>query len=183
MHEQHLGDSYDILKRFWVALLSPFATMHAHSRFIPTELRYRFSQLTGAAIYEPLDLKTEPYSLLLDPHTGIPLPGAENQDLRVSHAPIGFIASLFDDQYLSFVACYDQTKKRQAGRPLTDQLDAKRSLLLTHGIASFYYVSHAPFLFASRSVDTLHSIRQRMIDAGIPECTSRTIRLQTVIAS
>ena len=183
MHEKYLGDSFDILKRFWVDLLSPTATMLAHSRFIPADLRPRFTQLTGAAIYDPADAMTSGYSLLLDPHTGIPLPDAVDQDLCVSHAPIDFIASLFDDPHLSFVACYDQTVKRKADFSLVDQLDAKRTQLLTHDIPSFYYVSHAPFLFASRSRATLHSIRQCMIDAGIPVETSTTIRLQAVIAT
>jgi len=182
MHEQYLGDSFDILKRFWVDLLSPSATMLVHSRFIPIDLRPRFTQLTGATIYDPDTPVNSPYSLLLDPHTGIPLPDAQNQRQRVSHAPIDFIASLFEDANLSFVACYDQTKRRQARFSLSDQLDAKRTQLLDHGINSFYYVSHAPFLFASRSCDTLHKIRQRMIDAGIPVNTSKTIRLQAVNA-
>ncbi len=183
MHEQYLGDSFDILKRFWVDLLSPVAPMLAHPRFIPADLRPRFTQLTGAEIYDPSNAMTSVYSLLLDPHTGIPLPDAVNQNVRISHAPIDFVATLFNDPQLAFVACYDQTAKRQAGNPRTDQLDAKRSQLLTHRVASFYYVSHAPFLFASRTVGTLNVIRQRMIDAGIPEHTSTTVRLQTVIAT
>lgn len=183
MHEQYLGDSFDILKRFWVDLLSPAAPMLAHSRFIPADLQPRYTQLTGATIYDPTNTMTSAYSLLLDPHTGIPLPDAANQRLRVSHAPIDFIASLFDDPNLSFIACYDQTARRQADLSLVYQLNAKRTQLLTHDIPSFYYVSHAPFLFASRSADTLNSIRQRMLDAGIPERTSTTIRLQTVNAT
>jgi len=183
MQEQYLGDSFDILKRFWVDLLSPAATMLAHARFIPEDLRPRFTQLTGSPIYDPSDTMTSAYSLLLDPHTGIPLPDAVNQDLRVSHAPIDFIASLFDDPHLSFVVCYDQTALRKADLSLADQLDAKRTQLLTHGILSFYYMSHAPFLFASRSRETLNSIRECMIDAGIPVETSTTIRLQTVISA
>jgi hypothetical protein len=180
MHEQYLGDSFDILKRFWVHLLSPTASMLAHPRFIPRDLQIRFTQLTGAPIFDPNSPPRTAYSLLLDPHTGIPLPQAVNQNLRVSHAPIDFIASLFNDSALAFIACFDQTTKREPGISLVDQLDRKREQLLTHKISSFYYVSHAPFLFASRSPETLTAIRQSMIDAGIPTETSTTVRLQTV---
>ena len=180
MHEKYLGDSFDILKRFWVELLSPVASMHAHARFIPTALQQRFTRLTGAPIVGQTPNPDSPYSLLLDPHTGIPLPNAANQNLRVSHAPIDFIVGLFDDPQLSFIACYDQTAKREAGLPLVDQLDTKRNALLVHTVHSFYYVSHAPFLFASLSVDILNAIRKRMIDAGIPTATTTTVRLQTV---
>ena len=183
MHEQYLGDSFDILKRFWVDLLSPIAPMLAHSRFVPNDLRPRFTHLTGAEIYDGSNAMTSAYSLLLDPHTGIPLPDAVNQKLRVSHAPIDFIGSLFGDPNLSFISCYDQARKRQAGLSLLDQLNAKRTQLLTHDIHSFYYVSHAPFLFASPCSVTLNRVRHRLMDAGIPEQTTTTVRLQSVIAT
>lgn len=181
MHEKYLGDSFDILKRFWVEVLSPAATMLAHPDFIPKDLQRRFTQLTGAEIYDPSTPTTSTYSLLIDPNTGIPLPSGKNQNTRISHAPISFIASVFEDSQLSFIACYDQSKSRQTDLTLMDQLDAKRRQLLQHDIYSFYYVSHAPFLFASRSSGTLKSIRKLLIEAGIPEQTSTTIRLQTVI--
>lgn len=107
MHEKYLGDSFDILKRFWVELLSPVAPMMAHSRFIPDHMRQSFTRLTGAPIFDATRKPRRPYSLLLDPHAGIPLPDASYQKLRMSHVPIEFIADLFADVDLLFVACYD----------------------------------------------------------------------------
>lgn len=86
MHERYLGDSYDIVKRFFGEQLSPIAPMHAHPRFVPNDLYDAFTRLTTIPIWdENADVE---FSLLLDPHTGIPLPDAAMQDVRISHAPI-----------------------------------------------------------------------------------------------
>ena len=36
-------------------------------------------------------------------------------------------------------------------------------------IASFYYVSHAPFLFVAEDVADLELVRHQLVDSGIPE--------------
>ena len=95
MHERYLGDSYDIVKRFWAETLSPVAPLFAHPRFIPADLQKRFSKFTKIQIWPADQTANTPYSLLLDPHTGIPLPDAANQRERISHSPINFIAELF----------------------------------------------------------------------------------------
>ncbi len=180
MREKYLGDSFDIVKRFWVELLNPIADVYLDPRFVPLDLHAALSCFTGARIWNEAEDVHRKFSLLLDPHTGIPLPDARDQRVRKSHAPIQDIARLFDNRKLSFLMCYDQSVKRQAGFPRVAQLDAKRDALLSLGIHSFYYVSHAPFLFASRSATTLRKIRKRMVKTGIPAETSSTIRLQAV---
>ncbi len=176
MHERHLGDSYDILKKFWHDQLSRLAPVFAHPRFIPVDLVDRYSSLTGIPLLpKSVDQK---YALLLDPHTGIPLPTAANQDVRLSHAPISFIRNLFDDNKLTFVICFDQASDRLNDAPVEDQRDQKREWLSNNGIHSFYYVSHAPFLFASPTRDVLISVRNQLVASGIPESTSGGTRLE-----
>ena len=180
MHERYLGDSYDIVKRYWGQLLSPIAPVCVHPRFVPQNLQDAFTKLTNIPVWVATDDRDEQYSLLLDPHTGIPLPDAANQDVRISHAPIEFIARLFDDTKLAFVICFDQTTNRQHDLSIHDQRDSKRDALAQRGVFSFYYLSHAPFLFASKSRDVLNQVRHELLDAGIPESTSLGTRVQTI---
>ena len=190
MREEKLGDSYDMLKRFWVELLSTVAPMHAHGHFIlnvPEGFRQQYVELTKAQITDNPEMIKTSYSLLLDPDTGIPLPNAQDQRLRSSHAPISFIVRRFDHPQLAFVVCYDQSMDRHArhaGDTLVHQLDVKRRALLDarrKPIHSFYYVSHARFLFASRSVKKLKEIRDLMLMVGIPSETTAGVRLQEIM--
>ena len=180
MHERYLGDSYDIVKRFWGELLSPISPVLAHPRFIPSDLRNYFTRLTNIPMWDETRTDHTRYSLLLDPHTGIPMHDAAMQVLRISHAPIKFIADLFSDANLSFIICFDQTTDRQHDLSVADQRDAKRHALNALGIVSFYYLSHAPFLFASKTPGTLNEVRDRILNAGIPEITSSGTRVQRI---
>jgi hypothetical protein len=178
MHERYLGDSFDILKKHWADLLSPIAPMFAHPRWLPNDVTDRFTRLTGISVLN--DRIDRNYSLLIDPHTGIPLPDAVDQRIRISHAPLNYIRSLFDDARLDFVVCFDQSTDRLNDIPIEDQRDLKREWLGSNGICSFYYVSHAPFLFAGTNCDTIAAVRQRLIDSGIPETTSAGTRIQAI---
>jgi hypothetical protein len=64
MLEKYLGDSYDLIKRFWHEALEPIAPLYAHPKFIPADLRTRFTTLTSIPI---LDSPPEP---ALRPVTG-----------------------------------------------------------------------------------------------------------------
>ena len=126
MHERYLGDSFDIVKRFWRQLLSPIAPVFAHPRFILAALQGAFTRLTEIPIWDEGDKTGKDYALLLDPHTGIPLPDAAMNELRISHAPITFIAGLFNDASLQFIICFDQTADRQHDLCIADQRDANQ---------------------------------------------------------
>ena len=39
MDEQWLGDSYDLVKRFWKKSLEPVAPLYSHPRFVPSTIR------------------------------------------------------------------------------------------------------------------------------------------------
>ncbi len=182
MRDIYLGDSYDIVKRFWTYALREIAPMHAHSRFIPRNLRGRFSAITTVPILDPNHLPDRPFGLLLDPHTGIPLPDARSQEVTIALAPIPFIAEQFAKLAPSFIVCFDQThdRHRSKDRGIDDQREAKREALLSLGIYSFYYLSHAPFLFMANDVGILTRVRSALIAAGIPEQTRSTVRLQPI---
>ncbi len=185
MRDIYLGDSYDIVKRFWACALRHVAPMYAHPRFVPADLCPQFSQLTTIPILDPDHPPDGPFGLLLDPHTGIPLPDARCQKVSIALAPVSFIAELFTNLAPAFITCFDQTHDRHRSKDLgiDDQREAKRDALYTFGIYSFYYLSHAPFLFMARDLDTLTRVRNGLTAIGIPEQTPSTIRIQPIQAS
>ena len=174
MNEPKLGDSYDIVKRFWREILSPIALMYAFARFIPEDLRQRYSALTGLPIRD--EQSEGLYSLLLDPNIGF-----RGEKTNGDYIGAKFIADLFkNDQALQFAVCFDQSVARALRPAMLIELDSKRSALLTSEIFSFYYVSHAPFLFASPKRDVLVQVREAILNAGIPESTAEGTRVQTI---
>jgi hypothetical protein len=67
------------------------------------------------------------------------------------------------------VITYDQSHYRNIGLKLNEQHQAKMRGLAEEGLQSFYYVSHAPFLFAVPDTDALQQIHEILKNAGIPE--------------
>jgi hypothetical protein len=207
MHEQYVGDSFDIVKRFWREQLACVASLYAHSRFLPNTLWDRFTQLTTIPVLnlqpprearkrvsmraEPAlaselvpALPSRPFGLFLDPHTGIPLPTESEKKVSISHAPLPFILQEGTRLKPHFMICFDQSvdRRKKNGPKAQEQREAKREYLRGRGIASFYYVSHAPFLFLAEDVEILRAIRDRLIALGIPEQTPKGIRLQPILA-
>ena len=64
--------------------------------------------------------------------------------------------------------CFDQSHHRHHELNREEQRVRKRQFLQAQGIASFYYVSQAPFLFMARKAEVLQVIRERLIFLGIP---------------
>lgn len=52
MHHSFLGDSYDIVKRFWGERLANIAPLIAHPRFVPREIRREFELIVGIPILD-----------------------------------------------------------------------------------------------------------------------------------
>ena len=164
MDRKYLGDSYDLVKRFFGQVLHRVAPLYAHDRFIPRAIRQEFSTITGIPILEKGQVGD--MGVHLDPSTGIPL--NPNAPLTTSHAPIAFIAETAKKS--TYLICFDQSHHRKHELSPEGQRARKRELLSQRGILSFYYRSHAPFLFAARDSRILGELRTISIAAGIPEC-------------
>lgn len=169
MHKKYLGDSFDIVKRFFAERLATVAPLLAHPRFVPTEIRPAFEKMTRMRVLGATEAPTQPFGLFLDPHTGIPLPAAALRTATVSHAPLQFIADEFARLKPRYVICFDQSHDRGCDLPRSDQRKRKCTELRARNLNSFYYVSHAPFLFAAAERTVLDSLRARLVESGIPE--------------
>jgi len=169
VHKKYLGDSFDIVKRFFAERLATVAPLLAHPRFVPTEIRPAFEKMTRMRVLGATEAPTQPFGLFLDPHTGIPLPAAALRTATVSHAPLQFIADEFARLKPRYVICFDQSHDRGCDLPRSDQRKRKCTELRARNLNSFYYVSHAPFLFAAAERTVLDSLRARLVESGIPE--------------
>jgi len=67
------------------------------------------------------------------------------------------------------VITFDQSDYRNSRRSKEEQRRIKMRHILEEGFPSFYYVSHAPFLFAAANAETLEELRKVLTSAGIPQ--------------
>lgn len=168
MDQQYLGDSYDVVKRFLRQVLDPIAPLYSYDKFVPDEMQSSYTLVTGIPI-----LAGTPegrFGVLLDPDTGVPLPTEGSDAATKRHAPLQFIITLEKRLHPEYMICFDQSYHRKHELTRQAQREAKRDFLRAHGLSSFYYVSHAPFVFVAVKPDTLHAIFDRLILVGIPSC-------------
>lgn len=168
MREMYLGDSYDIVKRFWADALKSLAPLYSHSRFVPIGIRQRYTTLTSIPILDSDSPPDFDFSLLLDPDVGIPSPSEGYVRASNFHAPLSFIAELNAQLSPVCMICFDQSYHRRLELTREAQRDKKRLVLNERGISSFYYVSHAPFLFMAGSPDNLIKVFEQLVSVGIP---------------
>jgi len=168
MKREFLGDSYDAVKRLWQEVFSEWAPLLAEPRFIPEEIRDDFTTVTRIPLL--VDHCPPVYSIFNDPDTGIRLPDRENQREGVTHINLATIANQLRSPAVRCVLTFDQSHHREVGFTPADQRDAKVLWLRGQGMRAFYYVSHAPFLFAFAKEAHMKEARKRLLSVGIPEC-------------
>jgi hypothetical protein len=67
------------------------------------------------------------------------------------------------------VITFDQSDYRRSNLRLGDQHRMKLRSLSRKGGHGFYYVSHAPFLFAAPDTGVLEQLREILRNAGLPD--------------
>lgn len=169
MHRDFLGDSFDIVKRFWAERLTGIAPLLAHPRFIPSDVRRDFERLVCIPVLDEERTRDRAFGLFLDPDTGIPLPGSTTQKATRSYAPVSFVTTELLRLRPRYLICFDQSHDRMCGHPKLEQRRMKLAAFRSHQVACMYYVSHAPFLFAALEETDLDLVRRRLVESGIPE--------------
>jgi hypothetical protein len=145
-----------------------WAPLHAEPQFIPEELRRDFTIMTCIPILGP-DIRLEAYSILNDPDTGLRLPGRADQSESRRHIAIPTICRQLSEPAVRCVVTFDQGNHREPGLTAEQQRTAKLQELTRQNIRAFYYVSHAPFLFACSTREDLGIVASLLRGAGIPE--------------
>jgi len=166
MKRDFLGDSYDAVKRLWQQVFAEWAPLYAEPRFIPRELQDDFTRLTGIPLLagrHPAD-----YSILNDPDTGIRLSDAKDQREGRKHIRVATIIDQLRNRGPRCVVTFDLSHDRRRELKQEGERQVKLHFLAEKGIHAFYYVSHAPFLFAFPDRDSLRELQDRLLRAGIP---------------
>lgn len=166
MKRQYLGDSYDAVKRLWQEIFAEWAPLFAEPRFIPEDIRDDFTRITRIPILSAH--RRSAYSIFNDPDTGVRLPDRANQKESVTHISLATIESQLRDPAVRCVVTFDQSHHREPGFTPEDQRNSKVFWLRRQKLHAFYYVSHAPFLFAFSMRDLMEEVRERLLEAGIP---------------
>jgi hypothetical protein len=166
MKREYLGDSFDAVKRLWQQLLQEWAPLYANPKYIPDDLHREFTLLTGIRML-PANPQM-PFSILNDPDTGIHLPGRQNQQEGRTHISIASIVDQFRKTNAMCTVTFDQSNYRRKKLSLCEQRAKKMLSISDNGLKSFYYVSHAPFLFVTADARTLMILKNLFLKNGIP---------------
>jgi hypothetical protein len=166
MNRKYLGDSFDIVKRFWRDALNDWAPLYADPRFVPAELRSDFTALTRIPMLG--ENQRGGFSILNDPDTGIYAPTRHDQRTSVTHISLSYIQQQLQNPLAQCVVTFDQSKHRDKEESPSAQRGAKLCWLEERSIPAFFYVSHAPFLFSFRTPNDLEYAAGLLVGAGVP---------------
>jgi hypothetical protein len=165
MDQEFLGDSYDLVKRFWAENLSSIAPIYADERFIPEKIRDAYTRMTLIKIFDKSI--PPPFAIFLDPCTGIPRLKNRVRRPTKKYAPLPFIIEVFEQHHPEFLVCFDQSFGRDDDKEA--HMEEKRNTLTLKGLHAFYFTSHANFLFVSESSEIVSSIKKHLLNIGIPD--------------
>lgn len=160
MNPDWFGDSYDIVKRFFVGTLK----REGFSVFVNPMFTGDWKGLEDSfysfidALPYPTGEIPGPSAVLLDPDTGI---GKTKTERHMTVRDVADEATKF-----SIVFCFDQSFSR--GQP-QEQMEYRLRLLRTEKVYGFYYNSHAKFLFAGRDGKMMGKVELALAKSGLPK--------------
>ena len=168
MQGKYLGDSYDLVKRFWSESLRVIAPLYAYPTFVPAGIQSEYSKVTLIQILDIDSLPRGPFGVLVDPDTGITLPDDSWDGARRSHVSLRFIIRMIEELRPRYVICFDQSYHRDHELTRTEQRELKMKVSRKCGMACFYYLSQVPFFFMAQSGEILGDILHHLIALGVP---------------
>jgi|CXWL01.1.fsa_nt_gi hypothetical protein len=165
MNEAFLGDSYDLVKRFFCHELTNLGYEVICDLQFTTDLGARedqFLRLIGAGKRAESTSGSRRIALFLDPNTGV------RSKNGAHHATFDTVISRAADHAVVFA--FDQSYVRQSKEGQKRAIDSKLKVLADRGCCAMIYDSHARFLFVSKNADSLAQLRDHLIELGLPEC-------------
>ena len=162
MNPEWFGDSFDIVKRFFIGLLKD----SGYSVFIDPKftgdwkrIEVPFLGFVGAARCEDKASQGERTALLLDPDTGI------GRRKSTQHITIEDIIEELGRHNIVFA--FDQSFSRN--RTPMVQMQEKLKAIGRRGAIGFYYDSHARFMFVSKNRVDIDIVLNAIRASGLPE--------------
>ncbi len=164
MNPDFLGDSYDLVKRFFCHELTALGyVVDTDPMFTGTwneREQEDFYRLIGAVRRELSLHVPDQSALFLDPDTGINTKGGRQ---HVSFDGLAQAASAF-----AIVFAFDQSFSRQTQAVQVQVMKRKLAELEGRDCHAMYYNSHARFLFASKQKRCLRELRVHLLSLGLP---------------
>lgn len=161
MRPEFLGDSYDLVKRFFCETLRSLGySVFIDPLFTGTwsgqeKTFYRFLGVETLKGVLPI---VAPAALFLDPDTGL------NEKRSQRH--VSFNRLVTEIKKYSLVFVFDQSISRN--RDKRSILEEKLEDLGKLGCPAFYYSSHANFVFASNEAERLQRLQEKLLSLGLP---------------
>jgi len=166
MKSQWFGDSFDIVKRFFIGNIREMGyQVFVHPMFTDewNGLENKFYDFLGAAPLplESLATSSGKTALLLDPDTGI------GSKPTKQHVTVKMIVDYLQKHEIVF--SFDQSFSHGGDALKFKKMREKLSLLKKEGAAGFYYDSQAHFLFSAKSPEVLANLKRHLVTTGLPE--------------
>jgi hypothetical protein len=161
MNPKYLGDSYDLVKRFFCRELSCLGySVAVDAMFTGTwgADEQEFYRLIGANPLASGALRPVRTALFLDPDTGI------NERGSKQHA--SFDRLVRETTRHELVFAFDQSFSRQA--KAAETIRTKLSALRSRGCHAMYYDSHARFVFVANQRPALDELQLHLVALGLP---------------
>lgn len=161
MNPKWFGDSYDIVKKFFVDTLKDIGyEVYIDPMFTGNwnEKEQHFINFIGAKLNDGFEIPARKSAILVDPDTGI------KEKASSKHVNFNTIIQNLDKYEIVFL--FDQSFSRS--KSSEEQMQKKLSTLNKLGGNGFYYDSHTKFLFASKNLNAINAIRERPLQIGIP---------------
>jgi hypothetical protein len=161
LNPKYFGDSYDIVKKFFVDTLKDIGyEVYIDPMFTGDwdGKEQDFIKFIGAKLNNNFKNPVRKSALFVDPDTGI-------KD-KTSPKHIKFETIIQRLEKYEIVFSFDQSFSRL--KSSKDQIQEKLSIFKKLGGNILYYDSHTKFLFASKNLNTINAIKNRLIQIGIP---------------
>jgi hypothetical protein len=161
MNSSFIGDSYDLVKRFFCFELRALGYKVVVDPMFTGEWKGRkrdFFSLVGATMDATAPLPSARTALFVDPDTGVRHKGSPK------HVSFDQLAQKVSRHALVF--SFDQSFSRQANP--VEVMKGKLSALTDRSCHAMYYDSHARFLFVSKEEKLLRELRAHLVSLGLP---------------
>jgi len=161
MNPLYLGDSFDIVKRFFCGVLRNLGyAVYIDPMFTgewsgEDEAFGKFLGATHILHRDPAKSKT---ALFFDPDTGV------RATPTTAHVSFDRLAQTLGDHAIVFA--FDQSFSRNTAP--REQMTQKLAEMRSRNCHGFYYDSHARFLFVSRDDDSLRELESHLCGLGLP---------------
>lgn len=162
MNPSFLGDSYDLVKRFFCVELSALGYKVLVDPMFTGAWKGRERDLFFSLIRVAMDTTAPPHlartALFVDPDIGV------NHKGGIKH--VSFDRLALEASSHAVVFSFDQSFSRQA-QPM-EVMKRKLSALKDRNCHAMYYNSHACFLFVSKQENPLRELRTHLVSLGLP---------------